>query len=127
MKLKEKIPVRGDVVLYRWKVDDVKTKQACLDLALKASGVGKLDHIECKGYSDMDTWGNYCSFKSAADFKSGMKQVQQIDADTVTVFLKIGNAAVNVTVNPIWDNESGTYMNVMGVEDAVKKVSAALK
>lgn len=127
MKLREKLPVRGNIVILRWEMDDIKTEEACFALAAAAADIGELIRIECEGYSDMDTHENYCSFETKKAFEKGLDKVRKIDADTISVFLNVGGTQVTVDVNPVWNNDAGTNLSVMGPEEAAEKVSSAIR
>ena len=85
MKLIEKTDLMDGDWSYQWTAEELKNEKDCLRLAISACTLGELDRVECRGYMDMDTHENYCSFKSQRDFANGLDQVKKIEADGVTL------------------------------------------
>ena len=127
MKYVGKSIIRGDVVNYNFTADEMKTEKDCFRFAAVACGYGELEIVECRGYSDMDTHENYCSFKTQKDFVGGLDKVKKIDADVIEVRTKVDGSRVTISITPCWDNEAGNMVNVSGPEEAVKKVAAMIQ
>ena len=127
MKLMEKTVIDDDLVKYQWQMEEVTTEKSCLKLALSACKIGELVEVECRGYEDMDTHENYCSFRTQKEFAAGLDQIRKIDADRISLNLKAGGERVVVSFGPCSDYESGNWVTVYGTEETVKKVSAEIQ
>ena len=125
MKLAYKHIIDGDIVSYQWIADELVGEKAGLKFALQACTLGELDRVECRGYSDMDTHENFCCFHTQKEFADGLDMVRKIDADSIEVYLKLGDEEVNVRVGLSTKEEN--WITVYGKEETVKKVSATIQ
>lgn len=126
MKLIEKTDLLDGDWSYQWKAEELKTEKDSLRFAISACTLGELDRVECRGYYDMDTHENYCSFKSQRDFANGLDQVKKIEADDINIYLKVNGEPVRINVGPCSDKYEN-WISVSGKEEAVKAVSAKIQ
>lgn len=126
MKLIEKTDLMDGDWSYQWTAEELKNEKDCLRLAISACTLGELDRVECRGYMDMDTHENYCSFKSQRDFANGLDHVKKIEADDIDIFLKVNGKDVRVNIGPCSDQYEN-WISVSGKEETVKAVSAKIQ
>lgn len=109
-----------------WVTEDIKSFDDCMKLIVAVLELGAVDRIECRGYSDMDTHGNECFFRSKEEFKNGVETIKKVDADNISVYIKIGGSDIGVGFHGI-GYEGGLNICVAGNEKVVDNVVSFLK
>ena len=128
MKLEDKwgIPLSENYIGTTWSVDEAKTYDECISLIQSVLKLWKVQKIDCRGYSDMDTHGNECFFRSKEEFDGGLDMIKKIDVDNIGVDFVVGEEEVSVGFHGIGINGMAS-VSVCGDKAVVKKVVGELK
>ena len=113
----------GDIITYRWRLDELQSRKACIDFMLEVTDWYRLDRVEC--------WESFVAvkdpqvftFTSKQEFVDKAEELATRHLDEITLYWYINNEIAGVHIVPCWNKAEGNYLSVFGQDYAVKEIS----